>query len=302
MLAVILKILGIIGIVLLVILAAFVLLLLLILFLPVKYRIAASKNSYALNADIKISWLFGLFRAKYRYPEPGKVKIKLLCFTLFPKEKQGEKESKTGNKTKPDEKPEEKPAAIAENKSTNETSSEEETVEAVNDATQNTKQSIREKILAKYENIKYTIHKICGKIKYIWENMTFYKELLFHEDTKALIKHIFLKLHNILKKIKPKRIKADILFGTGQPDTTGYVLGVYGVLSTQIHKPNVINLTPDFENKVIEGRVEASGHFRIFTILKNAVMLILDKRLKELLSKVKKHKAAMEALNEQKGK
>lgn len=298
MLAVILKILGIIGIVLLVILAAIVLLLLLILFLPVKYRIAASKNSDALNADIKISWLFGLFRAKYRYPEPGKVKIKLLCFTLFPKEKQGEKESKAGNKTKPDE----KPAAIAENKSTNETSSEEETVEAVNDATQNTKQSISEKILAKCENIKYTIQKICGKIKYIWENITFYKELLFHEDTKALIKHIFLRLHNILKKIKPKRVNADILFGTGHPDTTGYVLGVYGVLSTQIHKPNVINLTPDFENKVIEGRVEASGHFRIFTILKNAVMLILDKRLKELLSKVKKHKAAMETLNEQKGK
>lgn len=302
MLAVILKILGIIGIVLLVLLVTFLLLLLLILFLPVKYRIAASKNSDALNADIKISWLFGLFRAKYRYPEPGKVKIKLLCFTLFPKEKKNEKESEKGNETKHEEIKEEKPATLAENKSTNETFSGEETAEAVKDEAKNTKQSIREKILAKYENIKYTIRKICGKIKYIWENITFYKELLFHEDTKALIKHIFQRLHNILKKVKPKRIKADILFGTGQPDTTGYVSGVYGVLSTQIHKPNVINLTPDFENKVVEGRVEASGYFRIFTILKNAVMLILDKRLKELLSKVKKHKAEMEAPNEQKGK
>ncbi|MBE5873856.1 MAG: DUF2953 domain-containing protein [Lachnospiraceae bacterium] len=298
MLAVILKILGIFGIVLLILLAVFLLLLLIILFFPVKYRIAASKNSEDLIADIKISWLFGLLRAKYRYPKPGKLKIKLLCFTLFPKEKQNDAQDRIQNETRT----EEKSVSVAESAPAGKTHNAEETAEAISNNTEKAKKSIKEKILAKYENIKYTICNICDKIKYIWDNITFYKDLLFHEDTKALIKHIFQRLQNILKKLKPKRIKADILFGTGQPDTTGYVLGVYGVLSTQIHKPNVINLTPDFENKVIEGRVEASGRFRIFTLLKNGIMIILDKRLKELLSKFKKHKAAMEALNEQKGK
>jgi len=144
MLAVILKILGIFGIVLLILLAVFLLLLLIILFFPVKYRIAASKNSEDLIADIKISWLFGLLRAKYRYPKPGKLKIKLLCFTLFPKEKQNDAQDRIQNETKT----EEKSVSVAESAPAGKTHNAEETAEAISNDTEKAKKSIKEKILA----------------------------------------------------------------------------------------------------------------------------------------------------------
>ncbi|MBE5883421.1 MAG: DUF2953 domain-containing protein [Lachnospiraceae bacterium] len=288
MLDIILKILSIIGIVILILLIVFIVALLLVLFFPVTYRAFGKKNSDEMSAWVKANWLFGLLRIRFIYPEPGNITVKLLWFTLFDssrpsteKEELKEKPSIIPEETASikNSSGEEKPSAITEN--------EEFTGEAEEVAQKQIKMSIKEKILAKYEKIKYTILKIYDKIKHIVENIAFYKALLQDEQTVGLLRHAWFRLGRILKNIRPRKLKGTILFGTGSPDTTGYAFGAYGMLSAWLGKH--INVTPDFTQAILEGEVYAAGHITIFQLLVHTLMVVLDKRLRLLFHRIKTH-------------
>lgn len=287
MLAVTLKILSIIGIVLLALLVLVLFLLLLILFFPVSYRLFGSKSEDEIHFLIHVKWLFGLFRVNFQYPKPGKPIVKLLCFPLF--QKADSKEKPTSAKTQDVSDRQKTPEDLVR---TDAEGSKEKTSETREEEEAASKSGEKPQLFQKYEKIKYTICKLYDRIKYIWENIHFYKELLLEEDTKALFSHALSRLGKILRRIKPKYIMADIHFGTGEPDTTGYLLGVYGIFSPHIKKPGYVNLTPDFEQAVFEGRIKAKGSIRIFTLLGNALLLLTDRRLRSLYHKLKKHSAA----------
>lgn len=337
MLDIVLKILSVIGIVLLVLLAVLVVTLLLVLFFPITYKAFGKKNEKDIQAWVKANWLFGLLRVRFIYPEPGKLTVKLLWFTLYDaaKSKQEEASSEntnanvqtgkaqtsnvqtgnvqTGNvqTAKPAETSAETKNNPTENsveKSVNTTSVEKVSVEvkssqnpkSPSDIPENTeenpsadagnnhdKKSIKDRILQKYEKIKYTIRKIYDKIKHILENIAFYKNLLQDEQTKGLLQHAFTRLGRILKSIRPRKLKGDILFGTGSPDTTGYVFGIYGMFIPLYGKH--MNVTPDFTQAILEGELYAAGHITVFQLLRHGLMLLLDKRLRLLIHRIKTH-------------
>lgn len=83
---VILTILKIIGIILLVVLGMILLILLLVLFVPIRYRIDASKDAEGeqqIHALVKVTWLLHLLNIRFLYPEEAYLRVKLACFTLF---------------------------------------------------------------------------------------------------------------------------------------------------------------------------------------------------------------------------
>lgn len=323
MLAILLKILSVLGILLLVFLGILLIVLLLVLFFPVTYRIYGRKDAGTVAAKVKVNWLLGLLRVRFVYPQPGKVLVKLLCFTLYDSKK---KQAPSGNAAQSKAEPSgnassngntsaSHDADLAQNAATEQTDgtghgntehnsaehggTEHRSESAASDAEGNSETKelsfflkIKQLIFEKYKKIKYTIIKIYDKIKNILENLAFYKELFQEEDTKALLRHAKLRLGRILKKLRPKKLKADIIFGTGSPDTTGYVLGIYGIFSPQIKKPCYVNLTPDFTQAVLEGEIDAAGHITVFCILSNGILLLLDKRLRMLISRIKKHNGA----------
>lgn len=141
------------------------------------------------------------------------------------------------------------------------------------------------KILKKIEKIKYTISNIYDKIKEIWENITYYAELLKEENTKVLFRHVTMRVGKILRSIRPRHLKADIIFGTGSPDTTGYAYGVYGMLSAVLG-PKVI-VVPDFEQAILKGELQFSGHITVWVLLINALKLFFDPKLHLFIEKVK---------------
>lgn len=307
MLAVILKILSILGIVLLIVLATVLVLLLLILFMPIVYRIKANKDADAMSASLKIRWLFGFIRASYAYPEPGIIKVNLLWFTLFDSQKNAAKSKKAESanvehKSEAAEQEQIEPA----DQSTNDaepTPEDSQTNQNLEEIQENTSENaeceqessenktFKEQLFAKYEKIKYTIRQICDKIKHIWENITFYKRLLQDEDTKLLISHAFKRIGKILKSIRPRKLKARVLFGAASPDTTGYAYGLYGMLSPKLGKHVVV--TPDFTQSILEGNVYAAGHLTIFTILRHALSILFDKRLHLLKRRLDAHSKKM---------
>lgn len=311
---IILRILSIIGILLLVLLGIFLVAVLLLLFWPVTYRVKGEKTPESLGIAVRADWLFGLFRVRCTYPEPGKLTVKLLWKTLMDtelkKEKAGE-DASPGGKDAEAGKQAGQPAGTEEGKGQPETGSDKEQPEtgetgADSGETEGTVKALEadeqagegaetggeaeadgpfSPIFQKFQKIKYTILKIYDKIKEIWANITYYNNLLHEENTVLLWKHVKLRLGKILKSIRPRRIRANVLFGTGAPDTTGYVYGVYGMLMPILG--GQVCLTPDFNQAVLEGDFDVAGHITLYTLAWNALKLLLDKKLRLFIKKMK---------------
>lgn len=330
MLAIVLKILSILGIVLLAVLVVMLLGLVLVLFVPLTYRLSGSKDAEGLRLSVKLNWFFGLLRVRFRYPAPGRLTAKALCFPLFemkiPPGKTvreetdsvpadadsppGRNASRKADSSKPSE-PE--AAELAEPKAIDSEAAPAEAVPNAAKATNGPKtegspetgseaapaagsggegegQTAQEggpfgKISQKVQGIKYTIYNICDKIKGIWKNISYYMELLQEENTKQLAAHAFFRAGRILKGIRPKHVKVRLLFGTGSPDTTGYLYGAYCILSAPLGAG--VCVTPDFEEKRLEGEFDIAGHVLVWTFVINGLRLFLDKKLRIFLRRLK---------------
>jgi hypothetical protein len=317
MLAMSLRILTVIGIILLVVTALLLAVILLILFFPVTYDVRGSKCGKELKVTAGARWLFGLLRMKYRYPEPGRVIVKALWFTLYDSGSAGEEKEekdpgkKAGAREKKGKKKNPSPA-VEENADDGGTACTEAAREtegaadcgrreadvvrtetdastgAVSDSDEEKGSGAAGSILKKFKKIKYTIRNIYDKIREVWENISYYTELLREEDTRQLFAHIWLRLDKILRNIRPRHLRADILFGTGSPDTTGYAYGAYCMVSSALGKGFLV--TPDFERAVFQAEFEVSGHITLWVLSVNALKLFLDKRLKAFIRKLKKAK------------
>lgn len=311
---VLLSVLRIIGLVLLILLGIILFLLLLILFMPIVYWIRGEKQE-EIKAEAKVRWLFGLLRVSFVYPDPGQLQVKVLCFTVYdstPKEPDGagsdESAKEAVSPIGSHERTENNDTAVNtgrtdvtenadvtgnaddnisadDNESAEENRKAQEHAEAWREVEARLR---REKPESKFDKIRYTIRSTCDKIKDTWENISYYKEVLTDNETRQLLDHALLRMGKILKSIRPRKLEGNLLFGTGSPDTTGYVLGVYGMLSPFVG--NSFLLTPDFEDKVLEGRIYIAGHIMLVKILWQGILLVLDKKLWHFISKVKKEK------------
>lgn len=311
MLNVILEILSILGILLLCLLGLAVLLILLVLFFPVSYKLSGKKDAGGMTVSARASWLFGILRVRFDHPEPGRILVKIFPFTVFDSgRKRDDKVKKTSGSTEertkkkagkekrqPSDTEQEQTSGSSkagadggESDRTKKDDTPAENTEASDGPTDTQKEGEVEddtdsSILKKFKKIKYTICSIYDKIKNIWENISYYIELLQEEETKQLFSHVIFRLGKILKSIRPRRIRGQILFGTGSPDTTGYAFGVYGMLSPFLGCRLLV--TPDFNRTVLEGDIFAAGHITIFTILWNGLRVLLDKNLRKFIRKMK---------------
>lgn len=304
MLDMFLRILSVAGILLLVVIGLLLVIILLALFFPVTYRVSGKKMPDELFFMAKANWLFGLLRLRYKYPEPGIMTVKLLWFTIYESNEDSESNQETDSKKAGEKRKNKKDIEKPENnsvseetdgKSSTDTLQEsnqkpQETESAETDRTEaETEEQSEEKsgswISQKIAKIQYTIRSIYDKIKEIWQNISYYKELFTDRETKQLLSYVMLRVNKILKNLRPRKLKAEILFGTGEPDTTGYAYGIYGMLMPMIG-PSVL-VTPDFQRAVLEGNFQASGFITLSVLLGQVIQVIRDKRLKQFLNKLK---------------
>lgn len=309
MLTILFKILSILGIVLLILLGVAVVVVLLVLFFPIFYKISGKKNTEELLVSARAAWLFGLLRLSYDYPEPGKLVIRLLFYTLY--DSSVEKPEKADDAPAEEEKPsasarissEEPSQAAPEVTMPAETESsqpsrgtdsgrEEQALKPAEPETTGQKDKTTTKtpnrLYVFFEKIRYTVRRICDKIKNILQNIAFYKELWNDPDTQGLLKHAGKRLGHILKRLRPRKLTVTAVVGTGSPDTTGYLYGIYGMVLPKLKKG--ICITPDFEQAILEGDFKASGHFTMACVLFHSLRLLMDRRLRELRDKIRKYK------------
>jgi len=313
MLTILLTALTIIGWILLGLLCIFLLIILLVLCWPLGYRLQGSVNGTTVRLNIKVHWLANIFRFYFTYPEPGRLIGKFLFFTFFDSGVQKEeKQKKTKAKKKKtgktietqqaDTKSEDTKAEDTKSEDTdsiirddNNKLSENNNMQCENDNKEEASdrdsfwKRIYNYILEKFSKIKYTIHKIYDRIKKILDNYQYYHDLLTDSETKLLYQHTITRALKVFKNIRPRRIAADLEFGTGSPDTTGYAYGIYGMISSLLGK-NVI-VTANFEEAVLAGTFNITGHITGFVLLVNGLSLFFDRRLRLLIKKLVREEA-----------
>ncbi len=304
MLTILLKILSVLGILLLILLGVVLAVILLVLFFPVGYKVSGKKNTEEVCFSARIKWLFGLARVSYSYPEPGKLLAKVLFFTIYDssaekKETAAEKTTKdvgqdTGKNTEKTEKTDSSGQAllpgdtdITDTENTADAENPVKTTSSAEETNTDSKQKPGEKIAGIFEKIRYTIRRICDKIKHILKNISFYKELWSDPDTQGLLKHAGSRIGHILKRLRPRKLLLNARIGTGSPDTTGYLYGIYGMLLPKLGKG--VCVTPDFEQAIVEVDLKASGHFTVACVLIHSLRLILDRRLRQLIHKIRQY-------------
>lgn len=100
------------------------------------------------------------------------------------------------------------------------------------------------------------------------------KEILQDSNTTVLWRLVWENIAALWKHSSPRKLKGKIRFGTSDPCTTGQILGVvgagYGLLGRGVQ------ITPDFENTVLEGNLELKGRIQIFVLLLIAKRVFLS--------------------------
>ena len=138
--------------------------------------------------------------------------------------------------------------------------------------------------MEKLKKLKYTFRTICDKIKNMKSEYDFYRRLWEKPQGKAAFLNGKKQLFYLLKKIRPHRIEGNLLFGTGDPASTGQITGViaafYGLY------PEKLRIMPDFEEKRLEGNLYLKGKLRLIHVLIIAVRLIADKNVRYIIKKI----------------
>ncbi|MGN0424551.1 MAG: DUF2953 domain-containing protein [Acetatifactor sp.] len=289
-----------IGIIFLILMAALLLLLLIVLFDPITYRVRGEKSPEVLFCRVKVNWLFGIIRFRLIFDEKLQTRLYLLWFDLLKKQKLG------GGEIEKDSAPETvNPSDVLSEgimpehgSSQEENSSEDQTDRAgterdsasdsssgADPTTQSSAEGKKKSFFQKVRDLPDTIRGIRDKISDIWNNITEYKELLEDPNTKQLWKKGKDSLLRILKAICPGRCEGRILYGTGSPDTTGYLYGVYGLLSPKLGKRFTVE--PDFQETVLEGEVRIRGRIFLITLLVNGLSVLCRKELRIFLKQIK---------------
>ncbi len=304
MLGIILKILALLGWLLLFVIILLLSLLLLVAIYPISYRIWWEKNAEHMFVKAKASWLAGVLNVRFEYPSPGNVIVKLFGITVYDsgkarKEPVKKKEQASGSDATQADMGDGTNVKQGEinsgsevmrgdmNSSTDTARNETDKTETVNDALDTPADGgLKARICNTIEKIKDKVKQIIEKIKNIRELAAYYINLLKEKDTTRLLSKIFTGSGKLLKSIRPRKIKGQILLGTGSPDTTGYAMAVYGILSPYLGQ-NLV-LTPDFEDKVFKGRLFVKGRIIVGILLIHASKIALDRRLHSFLKKLKR--------------
>lgn len=313
------------GKILLWLLILLVLLAILILFWPIRYRLKGffSDNKPVLHA--KVTWLCGLIRICFDYPEEKEPRIQILFFTIRKKQDKQhtrrrrkpirEEQSRSSEPGSQSATPEPEVKTLTQEKEEHQT----QKVNWANSSSQNPDMSdavqtdSREAVgasseegwfsewKARIKKLQYTIQTVYDKMTHIREEYLFYRGLWENTVIRGYITDAFFLIWKVIKKLLPQKVKVTAHIGTGACDSTGYMMGVYGIVMNLLPPKYLILLEPDFERRIVDGNFDVRGHISVFSVLAVAIRLFFDKRLRMIRSILKKHNSENKHVQESTG-
>lgn len=284
--SVLLLILKIIGIILLVILALFVLLIVGILFVPYAYRV---KGSFHGKPDLTAS-IYGLGHlvgiGMILTENGAKIYLRICGIRKFLQS--GNKENKTGNTDQYEENMGEGQKTDPETGNyENLPMPEMQKIKAFWQKIVKIPEKFK-RVIARIRDFFHTIKSAFGNVK---KTIRKVKCLLTNEIYKSAFTKLKISVWQLLKILMPYRLKLNLEYSTGSPDTTAQLLGILTMFP--IGYQNRWNVHPDFtaDNAYAEAEFDVKGRILGFSLLKLILGLVLDKDCRKLYNHFKTMKA-----------
>ena len=284
--SVLLLILKIIGIILLVILALFVLLIVGILFVPYAYRV---KGSFHGKPDLTAS-IYGLGHlvgiGMILTENGAKIYLRICGIRKFLQS--GNKENKTGNTDQYEENMGEGQKTDPETGNyENLPMPEMQKIKAFWQKIVKIPEKFK-RVIARIRVFFHTIKSAFGNVKKTIRKVNC---LLTNESYKSAFTKLKTSVWQLLKILMPYRLKLNLEYSTGSPDTTAQLLGILTMFP--IGYQNRWNVHPDFtaDNAYAEAEFDVKGRILGFSLLKLILGLVLDKDCRKLYNHFKTMKA-----------
>lgn len=131
-----------------------------------------------------------------------------------------------------------------------------------------------------WEGTKSRLQSILTSAANIRQKISLVLDFIRDEYNRQGFRITYSSVKKLLKHILPTKLISRIVFGTGDPCSTGQALGAMSILYS--FYGDKIQIIPDFENKRLEGKHYARGRIRLVTILIIVIKLMLDKRFQQL--------------------
>lgn len=283
MLNIILCLLKIIGILILVILGLIVTILLLVLLVPVRYRIWVSYHDKP-KGSVQVGWLFRLISLFVTYEETLEYTVKLLGFTILSSEKTKEAEQPVLTETQ---EPSEQPvltktqmpsekSAVSETPDISHKKATPKSEKRTEEKGTQPKPSLEERIRSKAASVTEKVVSLKQKADSI-------RRFVKDPANQATFKRIIAQVRSILKHLIPTSLKAEAVLGFDDPAVTGQVLSVCSIL--YLWYGESIQITPVFDESIIEGDAQVRGRIRLGTLLARMVWILLDKNFRILVKR-----------------
>ncbi len=322
MLRILLLILKILGIVLFSVLGLILLFTLIVLFVPIRYKVRAKKeNETWMKARVK--WLFGIVSIECDYKEEKLTYSARICGKLIVSDKPKKKKKKKKRNKKPPKvtkviqsTKEEKEELLIEEplKESIEEPLKETLDDTLTDSYDTTTsfhesplkeepkrkekkdsnsifhriKSLPKRLFHLLKRIKDKILSLLITIKKVFKKINRVKAFLKDTTNRLGFSKVIMYLKRVLRHIKPRKFVLKVKFGTGDPSTTGQLLGF--ICAVYPLATNKFQLQPDFEEKKLIGELYARGRIRVFTLLVIAIKVLRDqdvKRLRQNITKLK---------------
>ena len=150
------------------------------------------------------------------------------------------------------------------------------------------KQSLYERLKKFWEKIKYTFQKICDNIRALGKKKARLTAFIQNEVHKSAFLKIMRELRRFLKTLCPRKAEVYAEFGFTDPAVTGYVLALISMIYPFVGE--FTEIRPDFERRVLRGRICVKGRIRAVHIVSFALRLLADKNVRTTYRHVRKFK------------
>ena len=157
-------------------------------------------------------------------------------------------------------------------------------------------------IKGKFRRCIHTVRSWITKVKEVWQTfvqavrnsrqtMRRLQRLVQSERTKRAFTKLKASLWKLLHILMPRRLKLDLEFSTGSPDTTAQLLGILAMFP--VGYQNRWNVHPDFtaDNAYADAEFDVKGRILGFSLLKLILGLVLDKDCQKLYNYFRNMKA-----------
>lgn len=287
---VILLILKIIGIVLSFLIGLLVLLILAAVFYPVGYRIAGNFEDKK-EIHFRFHWLFYLICFRFwMVQDEQRAVLYILGIPkqIFPAVEKKEKHHTLSRTMQITSVSEEEPTVLSEN----DDGVPDRTAASERNKTDFSKQSsllgrFLKKIKRIFQKIKHFFRVLPDKMKAVYSNFAEWKEIITDEANKASVKLIWGEIKYLAFHYKPRRLKANICYGLGDPALTGKSLAILSMIPFLYRKK--VQIVPDFETEklFVKGNMDVRGHIRLFHLFRSGLHIWKDDNSRKFIRKLR---------------